>query len=66
VRLGGYAEAFQRAATNERLLGAFGQLVRPPSYAARVSLLAIEAALRSVVPVETAFRLDATSWLGGA
>ncbi|MCX4799820.1 MarR family transcriptional regulator [Streptomyces sp. NBC_01242] len=26
----------------------------------------IEAALRSVVPAETAFRLDATSWLGGA
>ncbi|MFD6879075.1 MULTISPECIES: MarR family winged helix-turn-helix transcriptional regulator [unclassified Streptomyces] len=26
----------------------------------------IEAALRTVVPAETAFRLDATSWLGGA
>ncbi|MCF3105965.1 winged helix-turn-helix transcriptional regulator [Streptomyces roseoverticillatus] len=26
----------------------------------------IETALRSVVPAETAFRLDATSWLGGS
>lgn len=26
----------------------------------------LEAALRTVVPPETAFRLDATSWLGGA
>lgn len=26
----------------------------------------MEAALRTVVPAETAYRLDATSWLGGA